>query len=140
MGMFEKWRARRSSGAQSATEPVTGSTAPATAPGDAWLGLPPVQRVLDGAPRTIASHGFAASLATQWNPSFQTDLGHGAVPDAPGGVLLDAVRPVRPPSGTPAPELPGLRLPVAGHATTGTTPSSIQRAPEAHAGRGGQTP
>ncbi|MFE0779031.1 hypothetical protein ACFW3E_39040, partial [Streptomyces sp. NPDC058861] len=82
-----------------------------TAPGDAWRTMPPVRRVL-GAPRTVAEHGFAASLATHWDPSFRTALGHGALPDAPAGVLLDAARPVPPSNGEP----PGLRLPVAGGA------------------------
>ncbi|MEU4279929.1 hypothetical protein AB0F57_34210, partial [Streptomyces tanashiensis] len=130
MGMFEKWRGRKAADAGAPARDAA-PVAPATATGDAWLGLPPVRRVLDGAPRTITEHGFAASLATHWNPSFQSDLGHGAVPDAPGGVLLDAVRTVREPAGPPAAELPGLRLPVAG--TVPSTPSAVQRAINAEA-------
>ncbi|MER7914297.1 hypothetical protein ABTY23_31975, partial [Streptomyces sp. NPDC096068] len=100
--MFERWRSRRPRAVAETTEAVR-------APGDAWRSLPPVQRVLD-APRPVAEPGFAASLATHWNPSFQTGLGHGALPDAPTGLLLDALRPA------PAPntELPGRRLPVTG--------------------------
>ncbi|MFC8886682.1 hypothetical protein ACFT56_31165, partial [Streptomyces cinereoruber] len=119
----------------------------AVASGDAWRSLPPVQRVVD-APRTVAERGFAASLATHWNPSFRTDLGHGALPDAPAGVFLDAVRPV-PPSST---ELPGLRLPTTGRTDpagaeevrggtaasgTGTGTGVISRAAAAPQGRGG---
>ncbi|MFD9247201.1 hypothetical protein ACFV0D_35825, partial [Streptomyces sp. NPDC059556] len=100
MGMFEKWRTARTRNAQHARDAESGgreessaSVAPA-ASGDAWRALPPVQRVLAAGPRTVAEYGFSTSLATHWNPSFQSDLGHGAVPDAPGGVLLDAVRAV----------------------------------------------
>ncbi|MBD0717001.1 hypothetical protein BU196_24270, partial [Streptomyces sp. CBMA370] len=123
--MFEKWRtARAARGSEARGEAPARTEAPATpvAPGDAWRALPPVQRVLDG-PRTVAEHGFASSLATHWNPSFQRDLGHGAVPDAPGGVLLDAVRPVTGPT-TTSTELPGLRLPVAGRGATPPEPSA----------------
>lgn len=128
--MFEKWRAARSSrgGDSAGPEESAAPVAPATASGDAWRALPPVQRVLDGGPRTIAEYGFSSFLATHWNPSFQSDLGHGAVPDAPGGVMLDAVRAVPAPvpvqkSAAPSrpAELPGLRLPVAASGT-GTGP------------------
>lgn len=127
--MFEKWRtARTARGAESGgREESVASVAPAAAPGDAWRALPPVQRVLDAGPRTIAEHGFSTSLATHWNPSFQSDLGHGAVPDAPGGVMLDAVRPVpvRESAGRPeGAELPGLRLPVAGSVEAGSPSAS----------------
>ncbi|MFD7576292.1 hypothetical protein ACFV6U_38195, partial [Streptomyces sp. NPDC059810] len=129
MGVFEKWRTARTRNAQHAQAAESGgreessaSVAPAAASGDAWRALTPVQRVLAAGPRTVAEHGFSTSLATHWNPSFQSDLGHGAVPDAPGGVMLDAVRAVPlPVPGEPASaghsgtaELPGLRLPVAG--------------------------
>ncbi|MEX0171477.1 hypothetical protein MRBLMG1_004134, partial [Streptomyces sp. LMG1-1-1.1] len=142
--MFGKWRGRKSHGAE-AGAPVEGAApaAPAAAPGDAWRGLPPVQRVLD-APRTIAEHGFSTSLATHWNPSFQSDLGHGALPDAPAGVLLDAVRPVLGSGTGPAGgELPGLRLPVARAAGSAADPAPLPddaagTAPEGPRAGGGQ--
>ncbi|MFE6856661.1 hypothetical protein ACFVDH_38445, partial [Streptomyces sp. NPDC057674] len=142
MGVFEKWRTARTRNAQQARgaesggrEESSASVAPAAASGDAWRALPPVQRVLAAGPRTVAEHGFSTSLATHWNPSFQSDLGHGAVPDAPGGVMLDAVRAVPlPVPGEPASaghsgtaELPGLRLPVAGSEGSAARPTDASR-------------
>ncbi len=138
--MFEKWRTARTRstrGAESGVrEESSASVAPSASSGDAWRALPPVQRVLAAGPRTVAEYGFSASLATHWNPSFQSDLGHGAVPDAPGGVMLDAVRAVPSPVGrepagrSEGTELPGLRLPLAGAAGSGPGAApAVQRVP-----------
>ncbi|MET8509415.1 hypothetical protein ABZV60_33050, partial [Streptomyces sp. NPDC004787] len=143
MGMFDRWRGRRKHPAPRTHEETVTSPAPQAAPsasGTAWQALPPVQRVL-APPTPIAEHGFAASLATHWDPSFHSHLGHGAVPDAPAGLLLDAVRPV-PPSSTTAAELPGVRLPAVrpASAEAGAGAAGVSGVRGAGAARAGERP
>jgi hypothetical protein len=64
-----------------------------------WRGLPPLQRVLDGAGPFPTPDAFGASLASWQDPRFIAPLGHFVLPDGPSGEADGLSSPADVPSG-----------------------------------------